>query len=168
MKSDLRLEPHPSLANGALGSARRQLLVPELSWGPALELRRELHNQASKNARECRHVDSDLIESLNMDASEYEFPDEKLVLFFFNPFGSEVMTKVLGKLTASLDGHFRDVWVVLHDSTCAYLADQSPQLRFETARHGYRIYRSIPGRSVSDHVVRNRPPHEIGRHNLLD
>ena len=79
-----------------------------------------------------------------MDASEYEFPDEKLVLFFFNPFGSEVMAKVLGKLTASLDGHFRDVWVVLHDSTCAYLADQCPQLRFETARHGYRIYRSIP------------------------
>jgi hypothetical protein len=39
------------------------------------------------------------------------------------------MTKVLGKLTASLDGHFRDVWVVLHDSTCAYLADKSPELR---------------------------------------
>jgi predicted RNA methylase len=133
-----------------------------------IELRRELHNQASKNARECRHVDTGFIESLNMDASVYEFPDEKLVLFFFNPFGSEVMAKVLEKLTDSLDRHFRDVWVVLHDSTCAYLADQSPQLRFETARHGYRIYRSIPGRSVSDHVVRKRLPHEIGRHDLLD
>jgi predicted RNA methylase len=133
-----------------------------------IELRRELHNQASKNARECRHVNSGLIESLNINASVYEFPDEKLVLFFFNPFGSEVMAKVLEKLTDSLDRHFRDVWVVLHDSTCAYLADQSPKLRFETARHGYRIYRSIPGRSVSDHVVRNGPPREIGRPGLLD
>ena len=110
-----------------------------------VELRRELHNQASKNARECRHLDAGSIESLNLDASEYEFPDEKLVLFFFNPFGSEVMAKVLEKLTESLDRHFREVWIVLHDSTCPYLADQSPQLRFETTRHGYRIYRSIPG-----------------------
>src|SRR5579863_6684075 len=49
-----------------------------------IELRRELHNQASKNARECRHVDASFVESRNMNASEYEFSDEKLVLFFFN------------------------------------------------------------------------------------
>jgi len=118
-----------------------------------IELRRELHNQAFKNARECRHVGAGFIESLNMDASEYEFPEEKLVLFFFNPFGSEVMAKVLGKLTKSLDRHSRDVWVVLHDSTCGYLADQSRQLSLETARDGYRIYHSIRGIKCADRIL---------------
>ena len=135
------------------GSGKGRMLLMAARYGFrhvfGIELRRELHDQASKNAQGCRHVGAGLIESLNMDASEYEFPKEKLVLFFFNPFGSEVMAKVLGKLTDSLDRHFRDVWVVLHEPTCAYLADKSPQLRFEIARDGYRIYCSVRENEVS-------------------
>jgi len=134
------------------GSGKGRMLFMAVRYGFrhvfGIELRRELHDQASKNARGCRHVGDGLIESLHMDASEYEFPEEKLVLFFFNPFGSEVMAKVLGRLMDSLDRHFRDVWVVLHEPTCAYLADKSPQLRFEAARDGYRIYRSVRGNEV--------------------
>ena len=78
-----------------------------------------------------------------MDATEYEFPDENLVLFFFNPFGSEVMAKVVRKLSDSLDRSFRDVRVLLHDPTCAHIADGAPQLRLEIAQNGYRIYRSV-------------------------
>ena len=108
-----------------------------------IELRKELHDQAHSNFRRCHNVNGCTMESLNLDAAEYEIPNEKLVLFFFNPFGSEVMAKVLSKLTASLYCSFRDVWVVLHDSCCTYLADKTPQLRLEIAQNGYRIYRSI-------------------------
>ncbi len=128
------------------GSGKGRMLFIAARYGFrhvfGIELRRELHDRASKNVRRCRLTGAGLIESVNINASEYEFPKEKLVLFFFNPFGSEVMAKVLGKLTNSLDSHFRDVWVVLHEPTCAYLADKSPRLRFEAAREGYCIYRS--------------------------
>lgn len=109
-----------------------------------IELRKELHDRASENFCKCRHVGSTSMESLNMDAADYEFPNEKLVLFFFNPFASEVMAKVLGKLTASLERSFREVWIVLHDPSCADLADRTTQLRLEVVNEGYRIYRSVP------------------------
>ena len=115
-----------------------------------IELRSELHNRASKNVQECRHLDGGIIESLHMDAAQYEFPDDNLVLFFFNPFGSEVMVKVLAKLTDFLDRYPRDVWIVLHDSTCVDVVDKVAQFRIETARDGYRIYRSVQDGIASD------------------
>jgi hypothetical protein len=109
-----------------------------------IELRKELHEQACKNFRQCQNVNKCSIESVNTDAVDYELPNEKLVLFFFNPFGSEVMAAVLKNLTTSLESCFRDVWVVLHDPSCAYLADRAPQIKLEVARKGCRIYRSTP------------------------
>ena len=108
-----------------------------------IELRKELHDQACKNFDQCRNLPACSMESVNTDACEYDFPNEKLVLFFFNPFGSNVMAKVLNKLSESLDKSFRDVWVVLHESTCAYVVDKTPQLRLQIAQNGYSIYRSI-------------------------
>jgi hypothetical protein len=110
----------------------------------AIELRKELHEQACSNFCRCRNLDSCNMESININAAEYEFPNQKLVLFFFNPFGRQVMEAVLENLGASLDCHFRDVWVILQDSTCSYLADKTLQLRFESAQNQHRIYRSVP------------------------
>ena len=109
-----------------------------------IELREELHLRALQNFQECRHMNGCVMDAVLMDAAEYDFPKENLVLFFFNPFGSEVMAKVLDKLSASLDLSFRDVWVILHNPACAYLADRMPQLQLHISREGYRIYRSVP------------------------
>ncbi len=54
-----------------------------------IELRKELHHQANSNFRQCRNVNGCTMESVNLDAAEYEIPNEKLVLFFFNPFGRD-------------------------------------------------------------------------------
>jgi hypothetical protein len=127
------------------GKGRALLVAAGLGFRQlrGIELRKELHDQACENFRQCRNVRTYFMESINMDATEYEFPNEKLVLFFFNPFGSEVMAKVVRKLSDSLGRSFRDVWVVLHDPTCAYIADRAPQLKLEVAQQGYRIYRSV-------------------------
>jgi len=128
------------------GKGRALLVAAGLGFRQlrGIELRKELHDQACKNFRECRNLGPCTMESINMDAAEYELPNDKLVLFFFNPFGSEVMAKVVSKVSDSLDRSFRDVWVVLHDPTCAHLVDETPQLRLEIAQNGYRVYRSIP------------------------
>ena len=130
------------------GSGKGRMLFIAARFGfrhvSGIELRKELHDRASENFRTCRHAGRSTMESFNMDATDYEIPNEKLVLFFFNPFGTEVMAKVLGKCSNSLKRSFREIWVVLHDPSCAYLADRTPQLQLALARDGYRIYRSTP------------------------
>jgi hypothetical protein len=140
------------------GSGKGRMLLIASAYGfrrlCGIELRKELHDQAWKNFRQFQNGDGCRAESANVDAASYEFPKQKLVAFFYNPFGREVMGKVLGNLAASLDRYPRDVWVVLNEPSCAYLADNIPQLKLELARSCYRIYRSAlsisePNRSKS-------------------
>jgi hypothetical protein len=107
-------------------------------------LRQELHEQARNNLRRFASPRTCKIQSIATDATEYVFPEEDLVLFFFNPFGTEVMSQVLSNLDASLRKKPRDIWVILHDSVCSDLADAHPSLKLIEAHYGYRIYRNIP------------------------
>lgn len=52
------------------------------------------------------------IECVNINAMDFEFPNEKMVVFLFNPFGQSVLRAVLGNLERSLATNFRDVFVV--------------------------------------------------------
>lgn len=143
---DLPLESRREYTFVDFGSGKGRMLLIAAKQGfgclSGIELRKSHHEQACRNFRECRNIDRCNIQSFNLDAADYEFPNDKLVVFFNNPFGSEVMEKVLHRLSASLDRCFRDVWVVLQEPTCPYLADQSPQLKIEAVRNGYRLYRS--------------------------
>ena len=129
------------------GSGKGRILIMAAEMGfkrvYGIELRRPLHECACRNFTRVRNGDGPDLVSLNMDATGYVFPEDNLVLFFFNPFGAEVMAKVLQNLDASLDRRARDVWLVLHGSLCAHLADQDPRLRLQSAHPAYRIYRSV-------------------------
>src|SRR5467141_2659040 len=76
------------------GSGKGRMLLLAAAYGfrqlRGIELRKELHDQACRNFHQCHNLHSCSIESVHVDAAEYEFPNEKLVLFFFNPFGDEV------------------------------------------------------------------------------
>ena len=128
-----------------LGSGKGRMLLMAARHGfkklRGVELRQELHEQACRNFRQYNRNGCSM-ESLNLDAASYEFPDDKLVLFFFNPFSSTVMQKVLDNLCHSLERSFRDVWLALQDPSWAHLVDELPQLKLQAAGRGYRIYRS--------------------------
>ena len=53
------------------------------------------------------------IEPVHADAREFEFPDDNLVIYLFNPFGAEVMERMLENLERSLERHPRHVIVVM-------------------------------------------------------
>ena len=59
-----------------------------------------LHPQAQENIKRYRHRKRQCgeIESVCADAAEFEFPEEKLVVYMFNPFGPEVMGRMLANL----------------------------------------------------------------------
>ena len=64
-----------------------------------VEFANELHDEAVANIRRYKHAKRRCgdIESVHADAAEFEFPNENLVIYLFNPFGPEVMGRMLGQ-----------------------------------------------------------------------
>jgi hypothetical protein len=80
-----------------------------------VEFSNVLHEEAVANIRRYRHRKQRCadIESVHADAAEFEFPDENLVIYMFNPFGPEVMGRMLANLERSIERHPRPVLVVM-------------------------------------------------------
>jgi SAM-dependent methyltransferase len=80
-----------------------------------VEFSNDLHNDALVNLKRYRHSGRRCadIEPVHADAREFEFPDDNLVIYLFNPFGPEVMERMLANLERSLEGRPRHVIVVM-------------------------------------------------------
>lgn len=97
------------------GKGRTLLLASDYPFRRIIgvELFRELHEVAERNIsiyRSPRQRCSRL-ESVCMDATEYEFPDDNLFLQFGDPFPAEVLDKVLKNLERSLAAHPRKLYI---------------------------------------------------------
>jgi SAM-dependent methyltransferase len=96
------------------GKGRVLMLAAELPFKQivGVEFSPPLHEIARQNVATLgRHAAR--VETLVMDAAEYEPPLEPLVLYFFNPFDAPVMRRVLARVRASLERRPRPVYVVV-------------------------------------------------------
>ncbi len=131
-----------------LGSGKGRVLLLAAQYGfrrvVGVEFRKELHDRAIQNARSCRRSKTrrSHIEFLNINARDYIFPDENLVLYFFNPFGQEIMGALLKRLEASIERCPRDVLVVMVYPEHASALETTPRLRLYKQFRPCRIYRS--------------------------
>ena len=75
---------------------------------------------------------------INADASEYAFPGEDFLAYFFNPFSAEIMTKVLKNMQ---NAPYKKGYIIYNNARCADLLDSSafltriatvPRTRFPT------------------------------------
>lgn len=98
------------------GKGRALLIASEFPFKRivGIELSEHLHRIAEANVarftpnpQPCKAFDLRL-----MDALQYPFGDEPLVLFLFDPFGREILEKVVANLEASLKVTPRDAFVV--------------------------------------------------------
>ena len=80
-----------------------------------VEFSNALHDDAVANLTRYKHSGRRCadIEPVHADAREFEFPDDNLVIYLFNPFGPEVMERMLANLERSLEKHPRHVIVVM-------------------------------------------------------
>lgn len=81
--------------------------VVGIEYSPELNRISAENLRCYKGARVCQNV-----ELTCMDATEYELPNEPLVLFFFNPFGKPVMSAVAEKVAASFQKNPRPIEVI--------------------------------------------------------
>jgi hypothetical protein len=66
-----------------------------------------------------RHPHCPDIELLCQDATTYDFPDEPLLVYMYNPFEAAVLRKVLANLRASMERSPRRVLLIMTDRTVA-------------------------------------------------
>ena len=129
------------------GMGRMLLLAAEYPFRniQGVEFAAELHGLAQQNISRYRHPARRCaeIESVHTDASEYQFPEGKFVLYLFNPFGPEVLAKVLANLAASLAQNPRHVVMVILNPEFASVADSTAYLRLYAQTRRYRIYQTV-------------------------
>jgi SAM-dependent methyltransferase len=101
------------------GKGRALLLASEYPFKKivGVELLAELHGVAEENIGAYRSTTrvSAKIESVFADAREFEFSDEPLVLYLFNPLPERALSEVLKRLENSVMRTPRPVWVVYHN-----------------------------------------------------
>jgi SAM-dependent methyltransferase len=109
-----------------------------------VEFSNDLHQEALANIKRYRYrgqrcVD---IDSVHADAAEFEFPNENLVVYMFNPFGPEVMTRMLANLERSVERHPRHVIVMMLWPLHADLVARIPIMRVYRQTRRHHIYQT--------------------------
>jgi hypothetical protein len=98
------------------GKGKSVLLASELPFKKVIgvEFAPELHRVAEENARTFRSERQRCrdIEMVCGDAAAYTLPPVPVVLFLFNPFGREVMERVIENFKKSYKEHPRELYVV--------------------------------------------------------
>ena len=115
------------------GKGRALLVASEfpLAKIAGVELSPELHQIAEDNIRRYRPA-SQRCTSFSLhciNAVEYVFPPDPLVLFLFNPVGKDSIGRILANLEASLRAAPREAFVVYINPRFEALARRAPFLR---------------------------------------
>jgi SAM-dependent methyltransferase len=98
------------------GKGRMLLLASEFPFRKivGVEMREDLHAQALENVRRFRQPKAKCsqIECVLGDATRYDLPPGKLVVYLFNPFTADVMRQVLRRLDESAEQDPREIVLV--------------------------------------------------------
>ena len=97
------------------------------------------------------------IEMVLCDAVDFPIPDDPLVLFFYNPFGAEVMERVVGNVRRSLEGHPRPLTVIYYNPAHERFWASFPSLRKTVSARFHCIYSNGEG-------ARHRSNNRLGGH----
>lgn len=128
------------------GKGRVLFLAAELPFRKVLgvEFATELHREACDNIRRYNWFKQKCpsIESINADAAEFEFPNDNLVIYLFNPFGPEIMTRMLANLARSIEETPRHVIILMLWPEQSRLVEQMPGIEVYKKTRRYHIYQT--------------------------
>lgn len=144
--SSLKIDyPSYTFVDFGSGKGRVLLVASEFPFSEIIgvEFAEELHEIARRNIRQYRSKTQKCrnIQSLNLDATEFEVPLTPLVLYMFNPFRPAVLTPVLQNLQRSLNSHPRDVILIYVAPFHGALIEQQTALRCVEQSTYHNTYR---------------------------
>jgi predicted RNA methylase len=126
------------------GKGRTLLVASEFPFRrvTGVEFSPELHAVAEDNIRKWQSPRRRCSEvrSVCADAAASALPDDDLVLFMYNPFGAEVMERVIQNLERSLAARDRDVYVVYDNPLQRHVLDACAFLKPLPTRERAAVY----------------------------
>lgn len=129
-----------SFVDFGCGKGRVLCLAAEFPFKEIIgvELSRGLCDAADQNTtqmfeqrKKCRNIRVE-----NVDAILFEFPPTPLFLYFFNPFGKDVMQEVLSRVVLSWQSANREVLIVYSNPVHRGLLDESDSWKEHVLQHG--------------------------------
>ena len=110
-----------------------------------VELLASLHQIAQQNLRDYKSASQKCfaLEAICADATAYEFPDDPLVVYLFNPFPESGMRQVIANLERSLRAHPRAVYVLYHNPLLEYTLSENAALRKILGAPQYSLFGSV-------------------------
>lgn len=107
------------------GKGRTLVVASRLGFGKivGVEFAPGLAEIARRNLAALGLADPIIVQK---DVADYDFPDSALVVYLFNPFSSEILRKVIGKLRSLAT---QEVYIVYNSPECADILDSSGFMR---------------------------------------
>ena len=99
------------------GGALRVMLSFPFSWVDGVEISERLAAIVRKNFQKLRIL-PERCRVITMDAAQFQDFDPYNYIYFFNPFTSAVMIKVMANLLASIERKPRKVTIIYNNPTC--------------------------------------------------
>lgn len=132
------------------GKGRMLFLAAEFPFRQVLgvEFATDLHQLTCANIRRYNGLKQRCvnIESIHANAAEFEFPIQNLVVYMFNPFGPEIMSKMLERLRLSIETNPRHVIILMLWPEQSHLVEQMPLMQVYKKTRRHHIYQtSNPG-----------------------
>lgn len=97
--------------------------------GIGVELASELHQKALLNLREYRGIRKDRLRFVKKRAEDYVIPDEVTMIYFFNPFSTDIFRSVMTNIEKSFERCQREITLILYypeDNTVFYIERHTP------------------------------------------
>jgi SAM-dependent methyltransferase len=128
------------------GKGRALLLAGELPFRQVIgvESSAALNDLAIQNISAYRRRSAQRVVSLHCDAAEFELPVENLVLYFFNPFNADALSRVVANISTSLERTPREVIVIYLNLRNPELLEKLPGVWHQAVWEKYRIYTYSP------------------------
>jgi SAM-dependent methyltransferase len=128
------------------GKGRAVILAAEYPFKRVVgvEFSSELHAIARRNIGSCnrKYVRCEQIEVVCQDVVHFDFPDEPLVLYLYNPFLPDIVKRVVERLERSLQASPRPVHVIYVNPRSIDVFKASRWFDPKTAGNGWCVYAS--------------------------
>jgi SAM-dependent methyltransferase len=126
------------------GKGRTLLMASEYPFRRivGVELIAELHRAAEENIRAYQSATQlcSQVEAVCMDACDFQFPAEPLVLYLFNPLREAGLKRVLASLEESLREEPRPLYVLYHNPLLEHLLAENAVFVRTGGTRQYSIY----------------------------
>lgn len=131
------------------GKGRTLLLASDYPFKKIIgvEISKELSETAARNISAFK---SDVqqcmdLESVCSNAAEYDLPEEKLVIYLYNPFAEKVMADVVKNIQTSMEASPREIFIVYYNPVDSHLLDKINGLERIRSLPKYLVFRSATG-----------------------